>query len=113
MFIKTNYIYQIVKLPTHYVFVRVFLFLSRSLLRSSSYHRTRERERESEREGYRDPEMATNGIEVTAMNFAYDGQPQVFSRFTLNIAPGSRCLLIGANGSGNPNSRMNSGFSRF
>ncbi|KAH7691541.1 Iron-chelate-transporting ATPase protein [Dioscorea alata] len=44
--------------------------------------------------------MATSGIEVTAMNFAYDGQPQLFSRFTLNIAHGSRCLLIGANGSG-------------
>ncbi|XP_039123215.1 ABC transporter I family member 19-like [Dioscorea cayenensis subsp. rotundata] len=44
--------------------------------------------------------MATSGIEVMAMNFAYDAQPQLFSRFTLNIAPGSRCLLIGANGSG-------------
>lgn len=40
------------------------------------------------------------GIEVTGMQFAYDGQPPIFARFSLEISPGSRCLLIGANGSG-------------
>ncbi|KAH0462489.1 hypothetical protein IEQ34_010064 [Dendrobium chrysotoxum] len=40
------------------------------------------------------------GIEVTSMQFAYDGRPPIFARFNLEISPGSRCLLIGANGSG-------------
>lgn len=41
-----------------------------------------------------------SGIEVSALQFDYDGQPPLFARFNLRIAPGSRCLLIGANGSG-------------
>ncbi|TVU27769.1 hypothetical protein EJB05_19270 [Eragrostis curvula] len=41
-----------------------------------------------------------SGIEVSALQFGYEGQPPVFARFNLRIAPGSRCLLVGANGSG-------------
>nr|CAB3448286.1 unnamed protein product [Digitaria exilis] len=40
-----------------------------------------------------------SGIEVSALQFGYDGQPPLFARFNLRIAPGSRCLLVGANGS--------------
>nr|CAB3451452.1 unnamed protein product [Digitaria exilis] len=40
-----------------------------------------------------------SGIEVSALQFGYDGQPPLFVRFNLRIAPGSRCLLVGANGS--------------
>lgn len=43
-----------------------------------------------------------SGIEVSALQFGYDGQPPLFARFNLRIAPGSRCLLVGANGSGIP-----------
>lgn len=39
-------------------------------------------------------------IEVTSMQFSYEGQPPLFAQFSLQISPGSRCLLIGANGSG-------------
>jgi ATPase subunit of ABC transporter with duplicated ATPase domains len=41
-----------------------------------------------------------SGIEVSALQFGYDGQSPLFARFNLRIAPGSRCLLVGANGSG-------------
>ncbi|PKA60586.1 ABC transporter I family member 19 [Apostasia shenzhenica] len=41
-----------------------------------------------------------SGIEVTGMQFAYDGQPPLFTRFNLRVPSGSCCLLIGANGSG-------------
>ncbi|KAF6165710.1 hypothetical protein GIB67_012607 [Kingdonia uniflora] len=44
--------------------------------------------------------MKNTSIEVSAMQFTYDGQPQLFVNFNLNISPGSRCLLVGANGSG-------------
>lgn len=40
------------------------------------------------------------GIEVSGLQFAYEGQPPIFTQFNLDVAPGSRCLLIGANGSG-------------
>ncbi|KAK3028135.1 hypothetical protein RJ639_038996 [Escallonia herrerae] len=40
------------------------------------------------------------GIRVSGMQFAYDDQPSLFVDFSLNISPGSRCLLVGANGSG-------------
>ncbi|KAK8960934.1 ABC transporter I family member 19 [Platanthera guangdongensis] len=40
------------------------------------------------------------GIHVSGMQFSYDGRPPLFASFTLQISPGSRCLLIGANGSG-------------
>ncbi|THG02563.1 hypothetical protein TEA_003118 [Camellia sinensis var. sinensis] len=41
-----------------------------------------------------------SSIEVSGMQFGYDGQSPVFIDFTLKILPGSRCLLVGANGSG-------------
>jgi len=50
-------------------------------------------------EGGNDPPLS-NSIVVRAMNFAYAGQPPLFANFNLHVAPGSRCLLIGANGSG-------------
>ncbi|XP_078427845.1 P-loop containing nucleoside triphosphate hydrolases superfamily protein [Wolffia australiana] len=39
------------------------------------------------------------GIQVSGMQFGYDGRP-LFVQFNLEVSPGSRCLLIGANGSG-------------
>ncbi|KAJ8459286.1 hypothetical protein OPV22_032212 [Ensete ventricosum] len=44
--------------------------------------------------------MGGGGIEVSTLNFAYEGQPPLFTRFNLDVSPGSRCLLVGANGSG-------------
>lgn len=41
-----------------------------------------------------------SGIEVSTLQFGYDGEAPLFARFNLRVAPGSRCLLIGANGSG-------------
>lgn len=46
-----------------------------------------------------DPPLSSS-ISVRAMQFAYPGQPPLFADFNLDIAPGSRCLLVGANGSG-------------
>ncbi|XP_021839364.2 ABC transporter I family member 19 [Spinacia oleracea] len=43
---------------------------------------------------------SSRSIKVQAMQFAYPGQPPIFVDFSLQIAPGSRCLLVGANGSG-------------
>ena len=54
-----------------------------------------EGEREEEIMGWR-----STGIEVSGLNFAYDGQPPLFTRFNLCVSPASRCLLVGANGSG-------------
>ena len=51
-------------------------------------------------EGNGDEGWRQSGIEVSALQFAYDGQPPLFARFNLRVAPGSRCLLVGANGSG-------------
>lgn len=45
-------------------------------------------------------EMEGGGIEVSSLNFAYEGLPPLFTRFNLDVSPGSRCLLVGANGSG-------------
>ncbi|KAI3968804.1 hypothetical protein MKX01_028954 [Papaver californicum] len=42
----------------------------------------------------------SNSVEVSAMNFSYEGQIPIFTNFSLKITPGSRCLLVGANGSG-------------
>ncbi|KAL1816778.1 hypothetical protein DCAR_0521169 [Daucus carota subsp. sativus] len=42
----------------------------------------------------------SNGIRVKGMQFGYDIQIPLFVDFTLDISPGSRCLLVGANGSG-------------
>ncbi|KAK1316366.1 ABC transporter I family member 21 [Acorus calamus] len=39
------------------------------------------------------------GIEVTGLNFAYDERLPFFVNFNLEVPHGSRCLLIGANGS--------------
>lgn len=47
-----------------------------------------------------DGEEENNSIRVCGMQFSYEGQPPVFADFNLNIKPGSRCLLVGANGSG-------------
>ncbi|VAI51152.1 unnamed protein product [Triticum turgidum subsp. durum] len=41
-----------------------------------------------------------SGIEVSTLQFGYDGEAPLFARFNLRVAPGSRCLLVGANGSG-------------
>lgn len=42
------------------------------------------------------------GIRVSGMQFSYEAQqPPLFLDFNLNVKPGSRCLLVGANGSGN------------
>ena len=43
-----------------------------------------------------DPEAVT----VNSLTYAYPGQGPFISDFTLKLATGSRCLLIGANGSG-------------
>ncbi|XP_047334739.1 ABC transporter I family member 19-like [Impatiens glandulifera] len=45
-------------------------------------------------------EKVSKGIRVTGMQFEYDTQSPLFWDFSLNISPGSRCLLVGANGSG-------------
>ncbi|KAG9445695.1 hypothetical protein H6P81_011823 [Aristolochia fimbriata] len=39
-------------------------------------------------------------IQICGLQFAYEGQPPLFAEFSLNVSPGSRCLLVGANGSG-------------
>lgn len=43
---------------------------------------------------------SSSSIKVYGMQFSYDGQPTLFADFNLNISTGSRCLLVGANGSG-------------
>lgn len=45
-------------------------------------------------------EEGSRSIQVSGLQFAYDGQPPFFANFNLKISPGSRCLLVGANGSG-------------
>ncbi|KAK8654196.1 hypothetical protein V6N13_128169 [Hibiscus sabdariffa] len=45
----------------------------------------------------------SKGITVCGMQFAYELQHPLFFDFNLDIARGSRCLLVGANGSGNFN----------
>lgn len=42
----------------------------------------------------------STGIRVEAMQFAYEINSPLFVEFNLEIGPGSRCLLLGANGSG-------------
>lgn len=41
-------------------------------------------------------------IEVSGMQFSYDANSPLFFDFNLKISPGSRSLLVGANGSGAP-----------
>lgn len=40
------------------------------------------------------------GIQVNGMQFAYEIQNPLFFEFNLDVSPGSRCLLVGSNGSG-------------
>lgn len=42
----------------------------------------------------------SNAVRVCGMQFAYEGEPPLFADFSLELPPGSRCLLVGANGSG-------------
>lgn len=48
-----------------------------------------------------------NSIKVCGMQFSYEGndKPPLFYDFSLDISPGSRCLLVGANGSGKSTSK--------
>ncbi|KAL3647723.1 ABC transporter I member 19 [Castilleja foliolosa] len=41
-----------------------------------------------------------HSIQVSGMQFSYDAQSPLFFDFNVNISRGSRCLLLGANGSG-------------
>ncbi|KAK9083315.1 hypothetical protein Scep_029786 [Stephania cephalantha] len=43
---------------------------------------------------------AENSIEVSAMQFSYESHSPIFLNFSLNVSPGSRCVLVGANGAG-------------
>ncbi|GBG80147.1 hypothetical protein CBR_g30515 [Chara braunii] len=42
----------------------------------------------------------TAAIAVNSLEFSYPSEPPLLSDFTLRLEPGSRCLLIGANGAG-------------
>lgn len=42
----------------------------------------------------------SSSIQVNGMQFSYDFQSPIYFDFNLNVAPRSRCLLLGANGSG-------------
>lgn len=46
-------------------------------------------------------------IRVSGMQFSYDVQDPIFFDFSLDLPAGSRCLLVGANGSGNNNKSIN------
>lgn len=48
-----------------------------------------------------------NSVKVCGMQFSYEGndKPPLFYDFNLGISPGSRCLLVGANGSGKSTSK--------
>lgn len=46
-------------------------------------------------------EASTRSIRVCGLQFAYESQNPLFAEFNLELSPGSRCLLVGANGSGN------------
>ena len=43
---------------------------------------------------------SSSSIQVSGLHFAYEGQCPFIVDFNLNISSGSRCLLVGANGSG-------------
>lgn len=45
--------------------------------------------------------MASSSIRLSGMQFSYEEQNPLFFDFNLDVAQGSRCLLVGANGSGN------------
>jgi CCR4-NOT complex subunit CAF16 len=44
--------------------------------------------------------MTFAAVEIRQLAFSYDGGPPVLADITLEIARGSRCLLVGANGAG-------------
>lgn len=46
-------------------------------------------------------EASTRSIRVSGLQFGYESQNPLFAEFNLELSPGSRCLLVGANGSGN------------
>lgn len=57
--------------------------------------------REEEEMGKEAQESETSSsIQVSGLHFAYEGQSPFIVDFNLNISSGSRCLLVGANGSG-------------
>lgn len=60
-----------------------------------------EEEEEERKMKVEEMKILSNSVEVSAMNFSYEGQIPIFANFSLKITPGSRCLLVGANGSGN------------
>ncbi|KAL9304931.1 putative P-loop containing nucleoside triphosphate hydrolase [Arabidopsis thaliana] len=41
-----------------------------------------------------------DAIRVSGMQFAYEVEDPIFFDFNLDLPAGSRCLLVGANGSG-------------
>jgi len=57
-------------------------------------------------QGQQDQEQAqekgssSSSIQVCSLHFAYMGQPPFIANFSVNVPPGSRVLLVGANGSG-------------
>jgi len=50
--------------------------------------------------GEEEENESSNAIRVCGMQYAYEGEPPLFADFNLELLPGSRCLLVGANGSG-------------
>lgn len=56
-------------------------------------------EQKKKEEGKMEEDRA-GSIRVCGMQFAYEGQSPLFLDFSLDISPGSLCLLVGANGSG-------------
>lgn len=49
-----------------------------------------------------DPEVTGDALAVQSLSFAYPGSPPVIADFSLRLPAGSRCLLLGANGAGEP-----------
>lgn len=49
----------------------------------------------------KDPTTTSDdAIRVSGMEFAYEVEDPIFFDFSLDLPSGSRCLLVGANGSG-------------
>lgn len=47
-----------------------------------------------------DQELADDNVVVNTLTYAYPGHKPLISGMSLRLPPGSRCLLIGANGAG-------------